>query len=76
MTAAVVIAGHAVIAAEAWIGINSSIRDGRRVGSRALVGMDVSVQQDLSDNTVARAPGPDVRIRPDDDRTAIGFTER
>jgi len=76
VTAAVVIAGHAVIAAEAWIGINSSIRDGRRVGSRALVGMDVSVQQDLSDNTVARAPGPDVRIRPDDDRTAIGFTER
>ena len=44
--------------------------------SRALVGMDVSVQQDLSDNTVARAPRPDVRIRPDDDRTAIGFTER
>ena len=75
MTAAAVIAGHAVIAAEAWVGINSSIRDGRRVGSRALVGMDVSVQQDLSDNTVSRAPRSVVRKRSDDD-DAIGFTER
>jgi len=74
ITAGVIIAGSAVIGAEAWIGINSSIRDGRRVGADALVGMDVSVQRDLSDNTVSRAPGPDVRIRTDDDRTAIGFT--
>jgi UDP-3-O-[3-hydroxymyristoyl] glucosamine N-acyltransferase LpxD len=76
VTAAVVIGGHAVIEAEAWIGINSSIREGRRVGSYTLVGMDVSVQQDLSDSTVARAPRPDVRTRPDDDHTAIGFKER
>jgi UDP-3-O-[3-hydroxymyristoyl] glucosamine N-acyltransferase len=76
VTAAVVIGGHAIIEEEAWVGINSSIRDGRRVGSRALVGMDVSVQHDLPDDTVSRAPRPDVRTRPDDDRAAIGFTER
>jgi UDP-3-O-[3-hydroxymyristoyl] glucosamine N-acyltransferase LpxD len=74
VTAAVVIAGHAVIEAEAWIGVNSSIREGRRIGSYTLVGMDVSVQHDLADNTVARAPRPDVRARPEGDRTAIGFT--
>jgi UDP-3-O-[3-hydroxymyristoyl] glucosamine N-acyltransferase LpxD len=76
VTAAVVIAGHAVIEAEAWVGVNSSIREGRRVGSHALVGMDVSLQQDLPDSTVARAPRPDVRPRVDDDHTAIGFKER
>jgi UDP-3-O-[3-hydroxymyristoyl] glucosamine N-acyltransferase len=75
VTCGVVIAGHAVIAAEAWVGINSSIRDGRRVGSHALVGMDSSVQQDLPDSTVSRAARPDVRSRPDDDHTAIGFKE-
>jgi len=73
----VLIGGSAVIEAEAWIGMNSSIRNGRRVGSRALVGMDVSVQHDLADNTVSRAPRPDVRMRPDDDNsTTIGFKER
>ena len=57
--------------------MNSSIRDGRRVGVRALVGMDVSVQDDLSDEIVARAPRPDVRARPDDDdRASIGFAGR
>ena len=76
VTAAVVIGGHTVIETEAWVGVNSSIREGLRVGSHALVGMDVSVQQDLADNTVARAPRPDVRMRPDDDRSAIGFKER
>src|SRR5712692_10010135 len=76
VTAAVVIGGSAVIDAEAWVGINSSIRDGRRVGSRALVGMDVSLQQDLAENSVARAPCPHVKMRPDDDSTAIGFRER
>jgi UDP-3-O-[3-hydroxymyristoyl] glucosamine N-acyltransferase len=76
VTAAAVIGGHAVIAAEAWLGINSSVRDGRRVGSRALVGMDASVQHDLSDNTVTRAPLPDVRTQPDDDGNAIGFAKR
>lgn len=66
LTAAVVLAGSALIEEEAWIGINSSIRDGRRVGYRAFVGMDVSVQQDLADNSVARAPRPDIKVRSDD----------
>ena len=77
VTGGVVVGGSAVIEADAWIGINSSIRDGRRVGVRALVGMDVSVQDDLSDEVVARAPRPDVRARPDDDdRASIGFAGR
>ena len=76
VTGGVVIGGRAVIGAEAWVGINSSIRDGRRVGAHALVGMDVSVQEDLSDSTVTRAPRPEVRPRADDDHTAIGFQER
>lgn len=62
VTGGVVIGGSAVINADAWIGINSSIRDGRHVGSRVLVGMDVSVQDDLADDAVARAPRPDVRM--------------
>lgn len=77
VTGGVVIGGSAVIEADAWIGINSSIRDGRRVGSRALVGMDVSVQEDLADDVVARGPRPDVQTRPDyDDRSSIGFVGR
>jgi len=73
VTAGVVIAGSAVIGEEAWVGINASIRDGRRVGSRSLVGMDVSVQKDVPDNSVARAPRPDVKARSDDDTGSIGF---
>jgi UDP-3-O-[3-hydroxymyristoyl] glucosamine N-acyltransferase LpxD len=73
--AGVVIGGHAVIDEEAWVGMNSSIRPGRRVGSHALVGMDASIQQDLADNCVARGPRADVQIRKDDDHTTIGFTE-
>jgi UDP-3-O-[3-hydroxymyristoyl] glucosamine N-acyltransferase len=76
VTAGAVIAGHAVVETEAWIGINSSIRDGRRVGSHALVGMDASVQHDLLDAAVARAPRPTIGARPDDDRSGIGFTGR
>jgi len=64
VTAAVVIGGSSAIEAEAWVGINSSIRDGRRVGARSLVGMDVSVQQDLAENAVARAPRPDSQDAP------------
>ena len=75
LIAGVVVGGHAVIDEDAWVGMNSSIRQGRRVGSHALVGMDASIQQDLADNSVARAPRPDVQIRKDDDHTAIGFTE-
>lgn len=73
VTAAVVIGGSVTIAEEAWVGVNSSIRNGRRVGSHSLVGMDSSVQQDLPDNAVARSPRPDVSIRSDDDGDSIGF---
>jgi len=74
--AGVVIGGSAIIEEEAWLGINSSIRDGRRVGSCALVGMDVSLQEDLAANSIARAPRADVKERPDDDRFVIGFPQR
>lgn len=73
LTAAVIIAGSVTIEEEAWVGINSSIRDGLRVGVRSLVGMDSSVQQDVPDNSVARAPRPDVTTRSDDDGSSIGF---
>ena len=76
ITGGVVIAGSALVGAEAWIGINSSIKDGRHVGRQALVGMDSSVQQDVGDNSVVRAPRPDVRMRLDDDPTSIGFKQR
>jgi len=76
VTGGVVIGGSAVIEAEAWIGINSSVRNGRRVGERALVGMDVSVQHDLADHQVARAPRPQVRPRNDDNHDSIGFSPR
>jgi UDP-3-O-[3-hydroxymyristoyl] glucosamine N-acyltransferase len=76
VTAAVIIGGHSVIGEEAWVGVNSSIREGLRVGTRALVGMDVSLQQELADEHVARAPRPDVRPRPDDGSTGIGFNKR
>ena len=67
VTAGTIIGGSVIIGEEAWIGINSSIRDGRRVGCRSLVGMDASVQEDLDDLAVARAPRPDVKTRLDDD---------
>jgi UDP-3-O-[3-hydroxymyristoyl] glucosamine N-acyltransferase LpxD len=71
------VAGSAVVGEEAWIGINSSVRDGRRIGARALVGMDASMQQDLPDDAIARAPRPDVAARPDDDDPSkIGFAKR
>jgi UDP-3-O-[3-hydroxymyristoyl] glucosamine N-acyltransferase len=77
LTAQIILGGHSVIETEAWIGLNATIGEGRRVGAHALVGMDVSLQNDLPDNTVARAPRPDVKPRPDDDDlTAIGFTGR
>jgi UDP-3-O-[3-hydroxymyristoyl] glucosamine N-acyltransferase len=55
--------GSVVIGEEAWIGMNATVRTGRRVGSRAMVGMDVSVQDDLPDGAVARAARPEVRAR-------------
>ena len=73
VTGGVVIGGSAVIEDEAWIGINSSIRDGRRVGRGSLVGMDSSVQHDLDDDVVARAPRPVVARRQEPDTRAIGF---
>ena len=75
VTAAVIIAGSVIIEEEAWVGINSSIRDGLRVGVRSLVGMDSSVQQDVPDNSVSRAPRPDVTTRSDDDGASIGFAK-
>ena len=71
----VVIGGSATVGAEAWVGMNSTIRNSGQVGPRSLVGMDASVQEDLDENAVARAPRPDVGMRSDDDRAAIGFGE-
>jgi UDP-3-O-[3-hydroxymyristoyl] glucosamine N-acyltransferase len=77
LTAHIILAGHSVIAAEAWVGVNASIGEGRRVGAHALVGMDVSVQSDVPDHAIARAPRPDVKPRPDDDDPlGIGFAGR
>ena len=61
VTGGTIIGGSAVIGTDAWLGINSSIRDGRRVGSRALVGMGTCLQDDLADDAVARSPRPEVR---------------
>ena len=74
--AGVVIGGHAVIEEEAYVGINSSVRPGRRVGPHSLVGMDVSLQEDLAGNSVARAPRSDIRPRETEHSAGIGFTER
>ncbi len=77
LTAQIILGGHSVIETEAWIGLNSTIGEGRRVGAHALVGMDVSVQSDLPDHSIARAPRPDVQPRPDDDDPlGIGFAGR
>ena len=77
ITGGVVVGGSAVIEEEAWIGINSSICNGRRVGPRSLVGMDASVQHDLAGNAVAVARPAHVGTRnADDDENAIGFTDR
>ena len=76
VTCGVVLTGHTIVEEEAWIGVNSSIREGCRVGAHALVGMDVSLQHDLADRHVARAPRPDVRERTDNNEGAIGFAKR
>jgi UDP-3-O-[3-hydroxymyristoyl] glucosamine N-acyltransferase len=76
VTAGVVMGGRSVIGAEAWVGLNTTIRDGGRVGERALVGMDVSVQEDIPDGAVARAPRPEIQTRTDIDPAAIGFQRR
>lgn len=77
VTGGVVIGGSAVVGRDAWVGINASIRDGRRVGERSLVGMSASVQQNVPDASVTRAPrSPVQRRRADDDLTAIGFSRR
>jgi UDP-3-O-[3-hydroxymyristoyl] glucosamine N-acyltransferase LpxD len=76
LTAGVVIGGSGVIGTDAWVGINSTVRDGRRVGAHALVGMDASVQDDLADNMMARAPRAEVAERPQGDHSGIGFTVR
>lgn len=73
LTAGSIIGGSTIIEEEAWLGVNSSIRDGLRVGRRSLVGMDASVQHDLPAHSVARAPRPDIKTRSDDDGASIGF---
>jgi UDP-3-O-[3-hydroxymyristoyl] glucosamine N-acyltransferase len=76
VVAGVAIGGRGVVEAEAWVGLNSSIRDGARVGARALIGMDVSVQEDVPADACARAPRPDVRPRGETDPGGIGFGSR
>jgi UDP-3-O-[3-hydroxymyristoyl] glucosamine N-acyltransferase len=68
--------GRAVVGREAWVGMNVTIRDGRRVGEYALVGMDSSIQNDLEDLAVARAPQPEVRARTEEPDGSIGFARR
>ena len=77
LTAQIILGGHSVVETETWVGLNATIGEGRRVGAHSLVGMDVSVQTDLPENTIARAPQPDLEPRPDDDDLrAIGFSGR
>jgi UDP-3-O-[3-hydroxymyristoyl] glucosamine N-acyltransferase len=76
VTGGVMIGGGAVIESEAWIGLNATIREGRTVGTHALVGMDVSLQDDLGDDHKARAPRADIQPRPEGDRNSIGFPRK
>lgn len=77
LTAQIILGGHSVVESESWVGLNATIGEGRRVGAHSLVGMDTSVQADLPENSIARAPRPDVQPRPeDDDLRAIGFSGR
>jgi UDP-3-O-[3-hydroxymyristoyl] glucosamine N-acyltransferase len=77
VTAGSVLAGSSAVGEEAWLGINTSLREGRRIGARALVGMDSSVQHDLPDDALTRAPRPEVEARSaGDERSAIGFAGR
>jgi len=77
LTAQIILGGHSTVESETWVGLNATIGEGRRVGAHSLVGMDVSVQSDLPEHTIARAPRPDVESRPhDDDLNAIGFSGR
>ena len=77
LTAGVVVGGSAAIDEEAWIGLNATICNGRRVGARSLVGMDASIQHDLAGRMVAVARPAHVAKRSgEDDDEAIGFTKR
>ena len=46
ITSHVVISGHCIVDSYVYIGINSSIRDGVRLGEGTLVGMHTCVQRD------------------------------
>jgi UDP-3-O-[3-hydroxymyristoyl] glucosamine N-acyltransferase LpxD len=63
VAAHVTVGGSADVGPDAWIGIGAQIRDGVRVGARALIGMNASVQSDVPDDAVARAPRPEVDER-------------
>jgi UDP-3-O-[3-hydroxymyristoyl] glucosamine N-acyltransferase len=75
LTGGVVIGGSATVESETWIGMNSTVKNGRIVGAHTLIGMDVSVQRDLPEKVVARARPPIVTTRTDDDLNSIGFKE-
>jgi UDP-3-O-[3-hydroxymyristoyl] glucosamine N-acyltransferase len=75
ITGGVVIGGSATVESETWIGMNSTVRNGRTIGAHTLIGMDVSVQRDLPEKVVARARPPIVTTLTDDDLASIGFKE-
>jgi UDP-3-O-[3-hydroxymyristoyl] glucosamine N-acyltransferase len=70
----VVIGPFCTVGPDVSVGPSSVLHPG---GSHALVGMDASVQEDLEDGAIARAPQPAVGRRPaDGDLTGIGFGYR
>jgi UDP-3-O-[3-hydroxymyristoyl] glucosamine N-acyltransferase LpxD len=75
VTGGVVIGGSAIVGSETWMGMNSTLRNGRTIGAHTLIGMGVSVQRDLPENVVARPRPPIVTTQTDDDMSVIGFKE-
>jgi len=77
LTAGIIVGGSADIGEEVWMGVNSTVRNGRRVGARSLVGMDASIQRDVADRSVAVArPAHLGKRSAEDDASVIGFTDR
>ena len=75
LVAGVVIGGSSIVGADAWVGMNATIRNGRGIGKRSLVGMDASVQKDLPDAGLARAPAAVATQRVENDPASIGFPD-
>lgn len=62
ITAGVIIAGSVTVGDDVFIGINSSIRDGIKIGKHAMVGMGSVVTKDVGDNwTVYGVPAKQVQ---------------